>query len=358
MKKLLLWTVVLMLIISVVATFSLVSCKAAPVAIEGEKEEAVALAKEGEKAVEEVAVTGEIAIKDEYRFIQIPILVQSWFDQVYDASVEAADILGEAMGTKITIELQSPPEADIIVQNRILEAAIASKPDGIAIDCNDPQAQLSILEEAQKQGIAVVQYVSYSPPGSTVPYVGSDWYQDGINVGMATIERLEKTDNWKAGKVKVAIIQGVPTNSAHANRYQATLDLCAQYEQIEIVAEGFDYDDIEKGKASASQILAAYPDLDAFFTCDAAGPVSVGLAIKEANKVGEIIYVGHDTLPQLAQLMKEGVLDLSIYCVVENFGYWTTVVLMMQNLGISPPFHVDPGFRAMTPENVDQFLQQ
>ena len=60
MKKLLLWLVTLMLVVSMVATFSLVGCKAAPVAVEGEKvEEEVTTEEEpeSEKTMEEAEAT-------------------------------------------------------------------------------------------------------------------------------------------------------------------------------------------------------------------------------------------------------------------------------------------------------------
>ena len=52
---------------------------------------------------------------------------------------------------------------------------------------------------------------------------------------------------------KVAIIQGVPTNSAHALGYQATLDTFKDYPQIEVVAEGIDNDDVENAREEASR---------------------------------------------------------------------------------------------------------
>lgn len=342
MKKLLLWLVVLML----VATFSLVGCKAAegvePVV---EEEEAVVLAEEVEK-VEEAVVAKETTVKDEYRFVMIPILVQSWFDIVYQASVEAADILGDAMGTKITIDYQAPKEADVIVQNQLLEAAIATRPDGIAIDPNDVEASLSILKEAEKQGIPLVVYVAKVPElGTAIPYIGTHLYEDAMIIGTALLEKIDY-------KGKVAIIQGVPTNTAHSERYRAYKDLFAQYPEIEIVAEAFDYDDIEKAQAEAVKIISANPDLDAFAICDAAGPVGVGLAIQEANKVGEIVYIGIDTLPQLQKLMRDGVLDISFYSSAKVFGQWCTISLMMQNLGMALPDWYDVGMAEMTPDVV------
>jgi ribose transport system substrate-binding protein len=365
MKKSLMIIVVVVMIATMVMSISFTGCKAITVDTAGAAAVTTAAAAAettaaAATAAEATVVAGtEGTLKAEYRFVQIPILVQSWFDQVFKYSQEAADILGPKLGTKITWELQSPQEADVVVQNQLFEAAVATKPDGIAIDCNDPSSQLSTLEAAAKQGVPVVQYVSYSPEGSIIPYVGLNWYNDGMNVGSETIKRLEQTEKWKAGeKVKVCIIQGVPTNSAHAFRYQATKDLIAKYpDNIEIVAEVFDYDDVENAKEEASRALAANPDLDAYFTCDAAGPVGAALAIKEANKIGKIILVGHDTLPALAQLMLDGVLDLSLYADVQNFGYWVTAVLLMQNLGLTPPHYVDTGFKTMTPENAKDFLQ-
>jgi len=362
MKKYLQFIIVVMLITAMVVVVSLGACKA-----EGTTETDVEEAVVEESGADETADTGEAAeevvagsseLKDEYRFIQIPILVQSWFDQVFNNSVKAGDVMGAALGTKITWELQSPQEADVVVQTQMFEAAVATKPDGIAIDCVDPESQYPMLLAAYEQGIPVVQYVSYSPPGSPIPYVSIDLYADGRNVGLETIKRLEEKDKWGAGEtIQVAVIQGVPTNSAHAQRYQATIDLMAEYPNIEIVAEGFDYDDVENAREEASRILAAHPDLDAFITCDAAGPVGAALAMVEADKVEQIVLVGHDTLPALAQLMLDGVLDLSLYADVVNFGNWVTVVLMMQNIGISPPYYIDTGYKLMTPENAEDFLE-
>jgi ribose transport system substrate-binding protein len=361
MKKSIIWITIFMLLTVLTVGMTFTGCKttgATETAVAAETTaaaETVAAAETTAAAVESI-VAGSTALKAEYRFVQIPILVQSWFDQVFNNSVKAAEILGPALGTKITWELQSPQEADVVVQTQMFEAAVATKPDGIAIDCVDPQSQYPMLLSAFDNGMPVVQYISMSPTNSPIPYVSVDLYQDGVTVAMETIKRLDA----KLGEgkpFKVAIIQGVPTNSAHALRYQATLDTFAKYPNITIVAEGIDNDDVENARVEASRILAANPDLNAFITCDAAGPVGAGLAIVEAKKIGEVILVGHDTLPALAQLMLDGVLDYSPYADIVNFGTWLTVTLMMQNLGLTPPAYIDCGFKAMTPENAASFLK-
>jgi len=291
------------------------------------------------------AKKGPVQIKKEYRFVMIPILVQAWFDIVRDASIDAADKLGKAMNTKITIDYQAPAQADLVEQNRLLERAIATKPDGIAIDCNDVNASLPILREAQKRGIPIVLYVSTSPEGSQIPYISNNFYDQGIIEGKELLKRLGNKGN-------VAIMHGVPTNSAHADRFKALNDLFKNYPNIKIVATGFDYDDVEKAQTEAARILSANPNLDGFAVVDAAGPVGVGLAIKEAKKIGKVKYVGIDDVPQLQELMRAGLLDLSIATRPHTIGRTITVALMMQNLGIESPIWYNTGIGYLTPDMV------
>lgn len=284
-------------------------------------------------------------LKDEYRFVMIPILAQAWFDIVHDAAADAADRLGDQLGTTITIDYQAPAKADLVEQNTLLERAIATNPDGIALDAIDVNASMPIIKEAQARGIPVVLYVSTAPQGSQLTYISNDFYDQGRILGE---ELLKRIDN----KGKVAIIHGVPTNSAHADRYNALNDLFAQHPEIEVVETAFDYDDVQTAQTEASRILSAHPDLAAIAVVDAAGPVGVGLALREANRVGEVQYVGIDDVPQLQELMRAGVLDLSIATRPRMIGEWSTITLLLQNLGFETPNWMNTGIGYMTPDMV------
>ena len=90
------------------------------------------------------------------------------------------------------------------------------------------------------------------------------------------------------------------------------------------------------------------------------GPVGVGLALREADRVGEVIYVGIDDVPQLQELMRAGVLDLSIATRPRMIGEWSTITLFLQNLGLATPNWIDTGIGYMTPDmvkngNIDGF---
>lgn len=292
-------------------------------------------------------------LKDEYRFVMIPVLAQAWFDIVHEASVDAADRLSEQLGTKIVIDYQAPAKADLVEQNTLLERAIATNPDGIAFDAIDVNASMPIIKEAQARGIPVVLFVSTAPEGSQITYISNDFYDQGRILGEELLKRIDS-------KGKVAIIHGVPTNSAHADRYEALNDLFAKHPEIEIVETAFDYDDVQTAHTEASRILSAHPDLAAIAVVDAAGPVGVGLALREANRVGEVQFVGIDDVPQLQELMRDGVLDLSIATRPRMMGEWSTVTLLLKNLGFETPIWLNTGIGYLTPDlvkdgNIDGF---
>ena len=285
-------------------------------------------------------------VQKEYRFVMIPILAQAWFDIVYNASVEMADHLGAMTGTKITIDYQAPATADLVLQSELIERAIATQPDGIAIDSIDVEAQMPLFQEAKRRGIPVILYVNVAPTESGIPYTGNDFYEQGYFQG----EELMKRINYRG---KVAIIHGVPTNQPHAERFRALNDVFAKYPNVQLVATAFDYDDIENAAREAAAILSAHPDLAGFGCCDAATGPGIGQALKEAGKKpGDVKFVGIDDLPQLQELMRDGWLDLSAATQPNSLGRWCVISLFMEKNGVPPVTYFDTKFAVLTPDMV------
>ena len=85
----------------------------------------------------------------------------------------------------------------------------------------------------------------------------------------------------------------------------------------------------------------------------------VGLAIKEAGKVGEIIHVGLDDLDQLIVLIKEGVVESSYSTKPKMQGAYAVLCMWLQNQGIATPMLVDTGFvvitKDMIPDDVKEY---
>ena len=286
--------------------------------------------------------------KDSFRFVIVPKVVHPWFDAVNNGAKAAAKMLEEQTGAKVVIDYQAPQKADVVEQNQILERAIATKPDGIIVDLLDGKGNKAVLQEAVKRKIPVTVFDSVPPEGMELTSVGNDFCEQA-NIAS---ERLVKL---MGGKGEVAIMMGVPTAPNHAIRAECHEKTFAKYPDIKLVAKGIDNDDIETAQKQAAAIMQAHPNLGGWVACDAAGPVGIGQAIKEAGKVGKVIEVGLDDLPEMVQLIKDGVADSSSSTKPEMQGYWAVIAMWQNALGVKTPKYIDTGIAVITKENLDTY---
>ena len=292
--------------------------------------------------------------KKDLKFVIVPKVVHPWFDQVNEAAQEQAEILGEQLGVNITIDYRAPQSADVAEQNSILESAAATKPDGIAVDTLDPQGSAQVIQEIREQGIEVIFFASPPPDESgleDLSFIGNDVYEQGE----IAAERLAELLDYKG---TVAVMQGVPTAPSHSERYEASKDILAKYPDITVLDGGVSNDDIQTAQQQASAVIAANPDLDGYLMSDAAAPIGISAAIKEAGKEEQITAVGIDSLNTIVENVKEGLLNSSVATKPRMQGSYIVDLLWRHSLGLEIPKAVDTGIDVVTQENVDVFLSE
>ena len=296
-----------------------------------------------------LCLTAAATAKD-YRFVIVPKVVHPWFDLVHDGANDAAAYLKKTAGANVKVDYLAPQQANVVEQNQILEQAIATHPDGIAIDFLDAAANKPIVEEAQKAGIKVVAFDSVPPEGMVFTSIGNDFCSQAKIASERLVELLH-------GKGTVAIMQGVPTAPNHKIRYECHKQVFAKYPGIKLVAEGIDNDDIETGQKQAAAIMQAHPDLGGWVACDAAGPIGIGQAIKEAGLTGKVIEVGLDNLKDMVKLVTDGVADSSSSTRPQIQGFYAITMLYDGANGIVTPKLVDTGVLLITKDHPEGILR-
>lgn len=288
-----------------------------------------------------------IALAKEYRFVIVSKTVHPWFDEVVQAAEEQAKFLEDQTGDKIIIDYRAPSQADVSLQNNILEQAAATHPDGITVDLLDEEGNRAVLESIVKLGIPVVIFDSYAPEGMNLTTVSNDMIEQAQIAAARLVELL-------GGEGEIAIMQGVPTAPNHQMRYEGYKSFFAKYPGIKVVAEGIANDDIQTAQQQAASIIAAHPELDGFVACDAAGPIGIGLAVKEAGKVGDIKIVGIETLNQTVQLIQEGVIESTVRNKPEVQGSLAVLMLWQAANGMPLPLWIDTGADFLTREDLER----
>jgi ribose transport system substrate-binding protein len=286
--------------------------------------------------------------KQSYRFVMVPKVVHPWFDEVHHGATAAATLITKLTGAKVEIEYLAPQHADVVEQNNIIERSIATQPDGIVVDLLDAKGNRAVLEEAQEHKIPVTVFDSLPPEGMPLTAIGNDFCEQA-NIAS---ERLVKL---MGGQGEVAIMMGFPTAPNHAQRAECHEKTFAKYPGIKLVAKGIDNDDIATAQKQAESIMQAHPNLRGWVASDASGPVGIGQAIKEAGKVGKVLEVGLDDLPDMVQLIKDGVADSSSSTRPEMQGYWATLVMWQTALGVKTPKTIDTGIAVITKDNLTTF---
>ncbi|WP_198598353.1 substrate-binding domain-containing protein [Mangrovicella endophytica] len=284
--------------------------------------------------------------KDSYRFVIIPKVVHPWFDKVNNGAQQAAKVIEAQTGSKVQIDYSAPQQADVVQQNQILESSIATRPDGIAIDLLDANGNRASLEEAVGQEIPVTIFDSVPPEGMELTSIGNDFCEQAEIASKRLVELLGAEGG------EVAIMMGVPSAPNHAIRADCHKKVFEASPNIKIVATGIDNDDIETAQKQAAAIMQANPNLKGWVASDAAGPIGIGQAIKEAGKTGQVKLVGLDDLPEMIELIKDGTADSSSSTKPEMQGYWSVMTMWQKAMGIDTPKYIDTGIAVLTPDSV------
>ncbi len=282
-----------------------------------------------------------------YRYVIVPKVVHPWFDVVVDGAKQTAQFLKTSTGADVKIEYTAPQKADVVEQNDIIERAIATHPDGIAVDLLDGSGNKAVLQEAIDQGIPVVLFDSITPAGLNLTAINTDFCEQA---NMAS-EQLVKAIG---GEGEVAIMMGVPTAPNHAMHVKCEEAFFAKYPKIKVVAKGIDNDDIQTAQKQAAAIMQANPNLKGWVVADAAGPIGVGQAIKEADKKGKVKLIALEDLPEIIKLVKDGTAESTMSQKPLMEGRLAVLTLWMQNHGMATPKTIDTGIDFITTADVQK----
>ena len=289
-------------------------------------------------------------MKKTMRFVIIPKVEHPWFKEVHKGAQAQAEILGRELDVNIVVEYMPPHVASFAVQKSILEQAIISQPQGIALDPVESINNMDVISQLKNQGIPLVLFDSLSSDNS-ITSIGTNFAQQGV----IAANQLLKLINYKG---KVAIMQGYPTAPNHKERYESQISILKKNPNVTIIDGGIDNDDIETAYQQATAVISSNPDLSGYLCCDASGPIGIARAVKAADKTGVIKIVAMDGIKPILIDIKDGVINSSVASMPKMQGSMSILMLWQATLGISTPPLIDTGVELITQENIDRYLAE
>jgi simple sugar transport system substrate-binding protein len=269
------------------------------------------------------------------------------FWSVVQKGVEQA---GNDMG--VTVEYQAPPTFDMVAMSQLIDAAVASNPDGLVVSVPDPDALSASITAAVDAGIPVITMNSGSDVAEelgALNHVGQTEYEAGLGAGQRMGE---------VGVTTAICVNQEVGNVALDQRCQGFTDGLAETGgTVEVLA--VDLADPTGAQQKISAALTSAPDTDGIMTLGPTGAAPALAALTESGQLGTMQLATFDLSPDVLQAIVDGNMLFAIDQQQYLQGYLPIVLLTLYSTNLNtvanPIIMTGPGF--VTQENAERVIE-
>lgn len=263
----------------------------------------------------------------------------------------------------VTVEKIGPQKIDLPAFIAAIEQAIGKKPAGMMVVGWDPSLAVAI-DKAMAAGIPVVTVDADVPDSDRIAFVGTDWYDLGVEQAKAVAPFLKG----KTGKAAMMGFPAADNNILAKNGYTDTLKKLAP--GISVIPQIYESGSNPTQVASTvSNLIRSTPDLLAVCGFDSTTGPGIATAIKESGKIGKIFGTCVDAENEHLLGVKSGALVAAVGQKRHFFTYYG--VKMLYDIVHTPikftdndkkykiskiPTKVVTGFIVATKDNVDALI--
>jgi simple sugar transport system substrate-binding protein len=267
-------------------------------------------------------------------------------DPFWSAVKNGATEAGKDFGADVQYE--APESFDMSAMARLIDAAVAARPDGIAVSIPDADALGPSIRKAVAAGIPVIGIdaglTSYKSLGVSA-YLGQDEYQAGVAVG----RRLKA-----GGGTHILCINQEVGNVDLDNRCRGVKD--GSGGQVTVLPVPIDPNEVKSRVAGALRQNRA---IDAVLALGPLGAVPMLRAVEETDSRGRLkVMATFDMTPEVLEKVADGTLAFATDAQQFLMGYLPIALFQLHKLyGVMPsdPWPTGPGF--ITREQAPRILE-
>jgi len=236
-------------------------------------------------------------------------------------SVVSNGVHDAAADLGVRVEYQAPNSFDMVEMNNLIDAAIASRPDGLVVSIPDGDALGSTLRAATEEGLPVISINSggdvYHDLG-VLAHIGQPEYEAGLVGG----ERLAA-----AGVSKALCVNHEVGNLSLDVRCQGMADALSAAGGTSVVL-AVDLADPDDTQQRVAGVLATDPRVDGILTLGPNGATPTLTALREAGKLGDVQFGTFDLSPTVLAAVRDGEMLFAIDQHQYLQGYLAVVMMV------------------------------
>lgn len=223
-------------------------------------------------------------------------LINEHWQEMAKGYQDEAKVLG------VTVDVgAAKTESSLTEQLDLAETMLSKNYDAL---CVSPLAETNLVTALEKAGARKIPIVNVDDARITaVPnvFVGANHKQMGVLAG----EYFAKVYKGK-GPIEAALIEGMSGSSASIQRIQGFKEAVAKSPDLKLVASQPGDWDRMKSLNAMENILQAHPNVKVVYACNDTMALGVIEAIINAGKLGQIMVIGTDGVPDAQQSVKAG----------------------------------------------------
>jgi simple sugar transport system substrate-binding protein len=274
-------------------------------------------------------------------FITHAQAVDAFWSVVKNGVDDAAALMG------VEVQYQAPQTFDMVLMAQLIDAAVATKPDGLVVSIPDAEALGDSIRAAVAAGIPVVSMDSgldVSKELGALLHLGIDEYPSGFAAG----EKMKEL-----GKRSGACVNMEVGNVALDQRCQGFADALDGNSQV--IATAIDPVEIRAGVAG---YLLQHPEIDAVLTAGAIAFDPTLAAIEEAGLADQIALGSFDLSPSMLEAIDQGRAVFGIDAQQYLTGYYPVIFLTIYDrYGMIPVSDVLTGPLFVTKETAKDVIE-
>ena len=271
-------------------------------------------------------------------------------DPFWSVVQNGAAAAGEDMG--VTVEYQAPGTFDMVAMSQLIDAAVASSPDGLVVSIPDAAALGPSIEAAVAAGIPVISMNSGSDVAADLGvwnHVGQTEYEAGLGGGQRMAE---------AGVTQALCVNQEVGNVALDERCRGFTDAITEAGgTVEVLA--VEISDPTGAQQAIEAALTADPEINGILTLGPTGAAPAMAALDSMGKTGEVMLATFDLSPEVLEAIRDGNMLFAIDQQQYLQGYLPVVLLTLYNKNLNtvanPVIMTGPGF--VTAENAERVIE-
>jgi simple sugar transport system substrate-binding protein len=271
-------------------------------------------------------------------------------DPFWSVAANGVDAAAEDMG--VEVEYQAPETFDMVAMSELIDAAVASQPDGLVVSIPDADALGPSIQAAVDAGIPVISMNSGSDVFAdlgVLVHVGQTEFEAGLIAGQRFAEE---------GVQEAICINQEVGNAALDLRCEGFFDGLGQQGEVVPV----DLNDPAGTTETVAGVLQQNPNVDGILTLGPTGATPTLEALREADRLGEVAFATFDLSPEVLTAISDGDMLFAIDQAQYLQGYLPIVFLTKYlETGAIPLGREDrvvmTGPQIVTADTADEVLQ-